>query len=533
MPASLGFTKIKEVPIGQTTFIDNNGGAGLAPGAKYCYRLVAVFPSPGGGESYVSKDTCLTILADVPVMTHVTVDKTGSTDGEVRVRWQNPFDINPTQFPPPYKFKVLRAEGFTGNLKMKDLTADLPGGKILDTTFLDIGLNTSEITYNYRVILYDASDVEVDTSAIASTVRLDPKPQFKRIELNWAANVPWSNQSQSIPYPNHLIFRGPEGATEAQMVLIDSVNSGSGRFVYVDEGQWNGVPLSDEIVYCYRVMTRGSYGNPRIKSPLLNFSQINCAQPNDSIPPCSPFIAIKAKQCNELSAEELKDYFASQTCPGESGGPNSGQVFKNTLTWLKPEDEACRQDIRSYNIYIASYLGDDFTLYQENVRDTFFIDANLPSNARCYKISAVDRAGNESELSSQFCFDNCPHYELPNVFTPNGDNCNEVFSAYSSRQVIDENGNGPCGPIDISNQRIRCARFVEKVEFVVTNRWGKEVYTYDSGGERTIYIDWDGRDNNGNEVVAGVYYYSAKITVTVVDPANRTQHIRGWVQVVR
>ena len=160
-------------------------------------------------------------------------------------------------------------------------------------------------------------------------------------------------------------------------------------------------------------------------------------------------------------------------------------------------------------------------------------DSNLPSNARCYKISAVDRAGNESELSEQYCFDNCPHYELPNVFTPNGDNCNEIFSAYSSRQIIDENGNGPCGPIDTSNQRVRCARFVEKVEFVVTNRWGKEVYTYESGGERTIYIDWDGRDNNGNEVSTGVYYYSAKITVTVVDPGQRTQNIRGWVQVVR
>ena len=135
------------------------------------------------------------------------------------------------------------------------------------------------------------------------------------------------------------------------------------------------------------------------------------------------------------------------------------------------------------------------SVYAENVKDTFYIDSNLPSYARCYKVSSVDRAGNESDLSEKYCFDNCAHYELPNVFTPNGDNCNELFSAFSSRQAVDENGNGPCGYIDPLLQRLRCARFVEGVDFVVTNRWGKEVYTYQSGGERTIYVDWDGRDN--------------------------------------
>ncbi len=511
MPESLGFTKIKEVPISQTTFTDSNGGAGLAPGAKYCYRLVASFPLPGGGESYVSRDTCLTILADAPIITHVTVDKTGATDGQVTIRWRPPFEINPVQFPPPYSYKVVRAEGFAGNLKISTTHA----GRIPDTTYTDTGLNTTELTYNYRVILYDNTNQEVDTSAIASTVRLDPKPQFKRIELNWAANVPWSNQS--VSYPRHLIYRGPEGATEAQMILIDSIDVTSGRFVYVDSGQYNGVPLSDELVYCYRVKTKGTYSNPRIKAPLLNFSQINCAQPNDSIPPCKPSLSITATPCSQLAA--------TQTC--------EQNVFTNIITWRKPEDEACRLDIQGYKIYAAPYVGSEFTLYVENVKDTFFIDSNLPSYARCYKISAVDRAGNESKLSEQYCFDNCPHYELPNVFTPNGDNCNELFSAYSTRGVVDENGQGPCGPVDVLQQRLRCARFAEKVEFVVTNRWGKQVYSYDSGGERSIYIDWDGRDNNGNELAAGVYYYSAKVTFIVVDPAQKVQNIRGWVQLVR
>lgn len=521
MPESLGYTKLTDVPIAETTFTDNNGGQGLAPGVRYCYRLVAKFPLPKGGESYVSIDTCFTILADAPVLTHATVDKTGTTDGEITVRWRPPFEIDQVQFPPPYRYRVFRAEGLTGNLKLAVASPTL----LTDTTFTDTGLNTLETSYNYRVSLFDNNGDSVSISAIASAVRLEPKPQFQQIELNWLANTPWSNQS--VDYPYHYIYRGPEGATEAQMVLIDSAEIVSGKFLYVDSGQFNGVPLDVETVYCYRIQTRGTYGNPRVVSPLINFSQINCAQPNDSIPPCKPALSILAKNCSEMSPDELNTYLSSQECPSELP-----RVYSNVLTWRRPDDDECRQDIRSYNVYAAPYIGATFSLLVQNVRDTFYTDANLPSNARCYKISAVDRAGNESELSEQYCFDNCPRYLLPNVFTPNGDDCNDTFKAYMA-QKISEGGLGLCGPIEIIDQRIKCARFVEKVEFVVTNRWGKHVYEYASGSEKSIYIEWDGRDNSGNEVSPGVYFYSAKVTFTVVDPSKKVQNLRGWLQVVR
>lgn len=521
MPESLGYNLIATTPIAETTFTDDNEGLGLAPATTYCYRLVALFPLPQGGESYVSIDTCFTIKADAPVITHANVDKTGTTDGQVTIRWRPPFEIDQVQFPPPYRYRVFRAEGLTGDIFL----APAHSGLLTDTTFTDVGLNTLELAYNYRVSLIDNTGDSVSMSAIASTVRLDPKPQFQRIELNWAANVPWSNQS--VDYPYHYIYRGPEGATEAMMALIDSVTVTSGKFIYVDSGQFNDTPLSEEIIYCYRIQARGTYGHPRIISPLINFSQINCAQPNDSIPPCKLTVSVQGKQCSEMTPAELSAYLSGLECPSLLP-----RVYSNLLTWRRPDDLECRQDIRSYNIYAAPYIGAEFSLLVQNVRDTFYTDANLPSNARCYKVSAVDRAGNEGELSEQYCFDNCPRYTLPNVFTPNGDYCNDFFSAYSA-QTTDESGNGPCGPVNTTEQRILCARFVEKVEFVVTNRWGKHVYDYQSGGEQSIYINWDGRDNNGNEVAAGVYYYNAKVTYTVVDPSKKTQNVRGWVQVVR
>ena len=361
------------------------------------------------------------------------------------------------------------------------------------------------------MVAYDNNGTKIDTSPTASTVRLEASPQFLQIALTWIADVPWSNKTQD--YPRHLIYRGPANATEGQLVLFDSVDVNQSQFIYVDEG------LDETKTYCYRVMTRGAYGNPLIDEPLTNFSQIVCARPNDNVPPCTPTLAIEALNCEE--------YFQNYSC-----GAN---VFSNTLTWNRPADAVCREDIQGYRIYKSSTVDGIFdSLDIPLVRDTFFIDSNLPSFAACYKIRSVDRAGNVSAFSEPFCFDNCPYYELPNVFTPNGDGCNELFSAFSDRVSVDEEGLGPCGaPVDFEDLKRRCARFVQKVSIAIYNRWGKEVYSYESGSENNIYIDWDGHDNNGKELSSGVYYYSAEVIFDVVDPKNQKQIIKGWVQIVR
>lgn len=517
MPEFLGFTKIAETGIGTTQYVDNNGGKGLAVGAQYCYRLLAIFPLPGGGESYVSQDVCLDpILADAPVITNVTIDKTGRTDGQITVKWRSPFDLSKTQFPPPYSYEVYRAEGFSGNIK---ITRAHPG-KLVDSTFVDNNINTEDVIYNYRIVLYDGTNTKVDTSFTASSVRLEAKPQVKKVELTWNADVPWSNETQD--YSRHLIYRGSANAKDNQLTLIDSVDVGQYKFIYVDSGQYQSTPLKETDVYCYRVMTRGAYGNPKIVEPLKNFSQTMCAQPNDSQPPCQPVLKVTGINC--------EDVLQNTAC--------GNNVFSNTLTWEKPADDACKADIRSYNIYMANKLGDSVKLYKTDVRDTFFIDSNenLKSYARCYRVSAVDRSGNESELSELYCFDNCPYYELPNVFTPNGDECNEKFSAYSDRVQVDESGEGPCGTVDLSDLRKRCARFVERVDFRVYNRWGREVYSFigvQGDDTHTIYIDWDGKGNDGQPVSIGVYFYKAEVTFDVVDPAQQNRTIKGWVHVIR
>ncbi len=510
IPDFLGYTKIADAAVNDLNYVDTNGGLGLAVGAQYCYRLVATFPSPGGGSSIVSEEICLDpIIGSAPIVTNVTIDKTDKATGQVTIKWRSPIGIDKAKFPSPYKFALSRNDGFSGKVNPKSfpLTSD--------STLVDTGANTFDNVYNYKVQLIDANNTKLDTSASASTVRLLLTPKLKKIQLTWNAIVPWNNKTQK--YPKHYIYRGP--SIDGSLKLIDSVDVNQNLFNYIDS-----IGLNTTDTYCYQVMTKGSYGNKKLPEPLLNFSERQCAKADLDPDPCNPKIdptTISATNCTDANA-------------GASCGQN---IFSNTLNWKRASGTNCASTGVSYNIYFAGQTGGEFTLIKNNVVDTFFVHSNLPSYAGCYKISAVNRSGKESQLSDAFCFDNCPYYELPNVFTPNGDNCNEKFSAYNDRDPIGEGGQTLCGgklsPDQIIDLKKKCARFVNKVSFSVANRWGKQVFTYESGSEKSIYIDWDGKDNNGNELATGVYYYTATVNFNVVDPAKQNQIIKGWVQIIR
>jgi len=513
MRENAGYSLIDELPSSATTYKDD----AVAAAAKYCYRLVATYPNPEGGESIVSEEICYEFIpAEEPVITHVSVEKTDENNGEVAVTWREPFELG--TLVAPYTFRVYRADGFSGdqNLTMvQEITTSNTDSASL--SILDVGVNTLDDIYNYRVAIVDASGTgggDEIFSAVASTVRLEPTPLFEKIQLDWSAVVPWSNSIASPPGSEHLIYRGFEGDDEEDLQFLAKVDVNQYGFNFIDS-----VDIDDERVYCYKVLTKGTYGNPAINSPQFNFSQMVCAQPSDSIPPCKPVVSIEGPDCESL---------AGDLCL--TGG---NQIFRNVIGWSTDFVGECQDDVRDYELYFADQVGGTFELLT-TVRDTFFIHQKNDSYKGCYQVKAIDRSGNESELSEVFCIDNCPNYELPNLLTPNGDGCNDTFRAFGSPE-------GDCTPAEGGGSvGSRCARFVESVRFTVYNRWGQELYTFDSRenvpGEESfndIYINWDGRNNSGAEVPSGVYYYLAEVIFDVVDPENAKKEVKGWVHVIR
>src|SRR5690606_41953272 len=102
--------------------------------------------------------------------------------------------------------------------------------------------------------------ISISESALSLTLEA---LEIEMIRDSWRADVPWSNQLQADP--THLIYRGPEGAAEDDLELIGTANVVTDGFTFLDRG-----PLDVNTTYCYRVMTRGWYGNANIDSPLEN-----------------------------------------------------------------------------------------------------------------------------------------------------------------------------------------------------------------------------------------------------------------------
>ncbi|WP_460940682.1 gliding motility-associated C-terminal domain-containing protein, partial [Spirosoma humi] len=209
----------------------------------------------------------------------------------------------------------------------------------------------------------------------------------------------------------------------------------------------------------------------------------------DTTRPCPPTLALDSLNCASLSPES----FCDQTS------------FTNQLRWSPNTGPGCDANIASYKIYYGRYRQDTLSaLSSVSVPTTRFEHTGLSTVAGCYYVTAVSQRGLESAPSNKVCNEACPALVLPNVFTPNGDGKNDVFSP------------------------LKCPRFVEQISFVVYTRWGAKVY---EGVGPTL--SWDGRGSDGSALPTGLYYYQATVRFAVLDRNAPPTVIKSWVQIIR
>ncbi|MEM9990382.1 MAG: gliding motility-associated C-terminal domain-containing protein [Bacteroidota bacterium] len=452
----------------------------LERGQTYCYRILGEFArtSPNGNYNYnriaslPSEEVCIQRGRDVPLITNVDVQRTGENDGAILVRWSKPNaqDLDTLQNPPPYRYQVWRAVDINGtDFELITTTESSSFATANDTTFLDANLNTLAEAHTYKVAFFvNGEDEALGETPTASSIFLAVAATDRRVNLSWQDATPWVNRQ-------YVVYE----VRDSVQTVLDTVSTTN----YIHEGLVNGE------TYCYRIESIGSYGIDNILEPILNFSQQLCAIPQDNVPPCSPELSVQ-NICN-------KDDNINIT-------PND---FENSLEWTNPNDTCTEtDDVAGYNIYYAPTQNDvpqalDFV---NGASNTFYSHAPENSIAGCYTVTAVDELFKESAPSKRSCEDNCPIYELPNTFTPNGDGQNDIFIPYAYR-------------------------FVERIELQVFNRWGQLVFeTTDPD------INWTGDNLNGEGLADGVYHYTCIVYENrVAGIVQQSEVLKGFIQLIR
>ncbi|MBX3165184.1 MAG: gliding motility-associated C-terminal domain-containing protein [Bacteroidetes bacterium] len=495
IPVSSGFSLIGQTTASEISFTDDNSGNGLIVGQNYSYLVVGVYAD--GTETYGSSQVCTKLKRDAPLMLNVDVVSTATNTGAVYIKWTRPlvskasvasseevFDT--LAFPGPYVFNLkyrLTASGGSGAFSdVQSFSSVYFLG--LDTTYLHTGLNTVESGLDYKVefqslgfpnVFSVSAKTFTDTpetvaftssSQTASSIFIETSSSDRRVDLKWSSKTPWKNKK-------YAVWR-KEGALTYQ--FLDSTKNTS----YVDTHN-----VVNKREYCYKVIGIGEYSDTSIYRPLLNWSQESCSTPIDLTPPCLPTPTITA------------------TCPDMQEGSttisNNGSV---RIDWNDVRAVFCGGDVSRYDLFYKPTPEDSYKKIKSGLFSTYINDT-LQYIAGCYAIQALDSNGNISPMSIDYCVDNCPVFELPNVFTPNNDNTNDFFQAIRVRQI-------------------------KEIDLYVYDRWGNLVYE-----TKDPRFKWNGVSIHTNQPVSdGALFYICD----VYEPRLRgliKRSLKGYVQVFR
>ncbi len=430
--SSLGFTLVGNTLSGvDTLFVDSSQN--LLQGQKFCYLTTACYPD--GSESQASNEVCSALKRDVPIITHVSVFQTDQNAGKDSVIWTNPTELDTNIILPPYTYKVYRKEGVNLADQLVYTSSNFSDFNLADTVFIDSNINTKDTAHSYRIELLGQNQ-SVGFSSNASSIFLQISATDEQLNLSWIDQTPWTNHQ-------YIVYKQTANSTFAP---IDTVT----------DAESSDLGLINDSTYCYYIKSIGTYSLEGIDSPLVNNSQIACASPFDNVAPCPVLIKDSLEDC---------EAFFTQIQIGLS-------------------DSICNEDAAYFRTYATFIENRDFTIIQDSflLSDSILNFVDSTSIAACYYFTVLDSNMNESSPSDTVCFENCPIYTLPNVFTPSIDGFNDLFRPMQKR-------------------------FVERIRMRIYNRWGERVFKTNNPD-----ILWDGVHYQSlKNCTEGVYYYTCDV----------------------
>lgn len=415
VPDNSGYNLIATLnDINLSTFTDNNNDEAFKTGVLYCYVVTTVLFD--GSESIPSDYACTTLKKRLPVLTNVDIETTSHSVGEINIIWSKPTEIDATQFPGPYAYKLLRAD----NIHSNNFSEIQQFNSINDTVYFDNNIDTYANGYNYKVNFYNNSGGNmtlIGNGYPASSPYLKVKSGNKKLLLSIDQEVPW--RIDSIIYYKEIY----------QSNVFERIAKTNGE-PFIVENLENGTE------YCFKADIYSTYSVNGYIKPLLNRSQIGCGTPNINNLQCPPVLSDQ----RDCSIESYK------------------------LLWTNP-NLTCDEDIVGYNIYYSTTEQGifEFLTNTEGEYNTHFDVTGNNIAPGCFYITGVDVLGNETSKSNTKCYVPCLEFILPNIFTPNDDGINDLYH-----------------PKREKNGLIKIDLDILSFDFEIYNRWGKIMYKTDN-----------------------------------------------------
>jgi gliding motility-associated-like protein len=430
IPSFTGFKLVGETKSGHDSiFIDDNKGKGLLQGTTYCYRIIAVYPD--GAESLPSAEVCTILVPGSPSILNTSVIKSDILSGEVFLAWAKPLDLDTIPANGPYEYIIYRSNNLYG-LNLNEIYR-FSTNNLNDTTYTDKNLNTEKYPYSYSIELYNNAPGNrflIGKPEIASTMYPDISTSDNTVSQKFVRNVPWLNYDNTVYRKNDLTG------------IYDSIGN-------TETDSFTDTNLVNGHNYCYQIKSSGQRSINGVDYYAENLSHIACGTPIDTVAPCPPILTVSS---------------------------NCDSAY-NLLNWTVIS-APCSEELVKFNIYYTSQLSAAHTLLDSST-NTSYIHKPASTLAACYYVTAVDSFGNESAASVNMCIDKCYDFDIPNVFSPDGDGINDILVSYNPKPRI------------------------EQIDMKIFNRWGQLLFQTSNPD-----INWDGKIDKSNQVASpGVYYY--------------------------
>jgi gliding motility-associated-like protein len=244
---------------------------------------------------------------------------------------------------------------------------------------------------------------------------------------------------------------------------------------------------------------------------------------DDSICPGSP--ATLSVSANGGTAPYTCSWSNGPTTPSQFVSPPSTTTYTVTVTdangctnlatatvLVFPSPSAGISSNTSNGVYVIDPLNPlCFSGTGTSVANWYWdLNGNFSSQQNnCFTLTAADTGSfcaNLFTVSTHGCTDTVytcievmeVNYQVPNVFTPNADGMNDIFT--------------------ISNEGM------QNFHCEIYDRWGVKMYEWDAPGG-----GWDGKNSSGKEAVNGVYYW----TLHMQDYSGKEYDLHGFVHLIR